>query len=108
MQTLAQAYGAIVPVDDQPTSGWATLRADVVKDCIAICEALPLPSGIAHFTSLLFTVAGDTLDKDEQIRLAGNLPKAVASGKKRNTTVEADYWDRNVVQGIEILRYLLL
>jgi hypothetical protein len=105
MESLTEAYGAVVPVDDQPAFGWATLKADVLKDCIAVCEALPLPIGIAHFTSLLFNVAGDNIGKDEQIRLAGNLPRAVATGKKRNLTVEADYWDQNVVQSIEIHRY---
>jgi hypothetical protein len=104
MESLTIAYGAIIPLDDQPTFGWAALRADVLRDCIAVCEALPHPGGIVHFTSLLFTVAGDELEKEEQIRLAGNLPRAVATGKKRNMTIEAEYWDENVVQMIEIQR----
>lgn len=104
MDSLIQVYGTGVPLDDTPAYGWPSLRAHILKECIAFCEALPHPAGIAHFTSLLFTAAADSIVKDEQIRLAGNLPRVAGSSRKRGKLVEADYWDSFVVQNIEILK----
>ena len=108
MESVADVYGARLPVDDRPLFGWSSLRVEVLKRCISFCEALPHPNGIAHFTSLLFALSGDILPKEEEIRLAGNLPRAVASGKKRGVSIEADYWDMFVVQGMQVIRYLSL
>lgn len=102
MESLIKVYGAGVPIDDKPPYGWPALRAHILKECIAFCEALPHPAGVAHFTSLLLTAAADSIDKDEQIRLAGNLPRVAGTSKKRDRIVEADYWDLFVVQNIEI------
>ena len=105
MKSFVQIYGAVVPDDDRPMSGWGTLRAEVLKSCIAFCEALAHPAGVLYFTSLLFNVARDTVEKDEQIRLAGNLPRLVVAARKKGVTLEADYWDPFVVQTIEVLKY---
>ena len=61
--------------------------------------------GVAHFTSLLFALSGDNVPKDEEIRLAGNLPRAVVTARKRGLTVEANYWDMFVLQAMEVIRY---
>jgi len=108
MDSLIKVYGVGLPLDDRQTSGWPSLRAHILRECIAFCEALPHPAGVAHFTSLLFKVAADSVEKDEQIRLAGNLPRIVGTSKKKGKMVEADYWDMFVVQGIEILKYYTL
>jgi trafficking protein particle complex subunit 9 len=105
MDSLIKVYGVSVPLDDRQTLGWPSLRTHILRECIAFCDALPHPAGIAHFTSLLFTVASDGVGKDEQIRLAGNLARITGESKKRGKTVEADYWDMFVVQNIEILKY---
>jgi trafficking protein particle complex subunit 9 len=105
MDSLIKVYGVGVPLDDRQTSGWPSLRAHILRECIAFCDALPHPGGVAHFTSLLFMVAADGIEKDEQIRLAGNLPRIVGTSKKRGNMVEADYWDMFVVQNVEIFKY---
>ena len=105
MDSLTEVYGAIIPKDDKSTFGWPVLRAEVLKACIAVCEALPHPAGVARFTSLLFCVSGNIIEKDEQIRLAGNMPRAVATGRKKDLTVEADYWDPFLIENIEVIRY---
>lgn len=104
MESLAEVYGAIATNDDKPKFGWPILRAEVLKACISVCEALPHPAGVARFTSLLFSVSGDSIEKDEQIRLAGNMPRAVATGRKQDLMVEADYWDPFLVENIEVTR----
>jgi trafficking protein particle complex subunit 9 len=104
LESLTKAYGVGIAKDDRSVFGWPSLRNHVLKECILFCEALPHPAGIAHFTSLLFVSAGDELDKEEQIRLASNLPRITANSRKRGTLIEADYWDMFLIQNIEILR----
>lgn len=105
MKSLTKPYGATIPSDDRPLYGWPSLRAQVLKECVAFCEALPHPGGVVHFTSLLFAIAADHLDKDEQIRLAGNLPRIVVSSRKIGHVIEAEYWDIFLIRNIEIIRY---
>jgi trafficking protein particle complex subunit 9 len=103
MSSLAKVYGVQAARDDRGTFGWPSLRTHILKECIAFCEALPHPAGVAHFTSLLFSVAPDGLEKDEQIRLASSLPRIVANSRRRGDLIEADYWDEFVVQDIQII-----
>ena len=105
MNSLVGVYGVQPAQDDRGTFGWPSLRAHILKECIAFCEALPHPAGVAHFTSLLFSIAPDGLEKDEQIRLASNLPRIAANSRRRGTAIEADYWDEYVVQDIEVAKY---
>ena len=105
LESIADVYGAKLPVNDKALHGWPSLRIEFLRKCISLCEALPLPDGVAHFTSLLFALSGDTLPKEEEIRLAGNLARAVVTGKKRGLNVEANYWDMFVIQGIEVVGY---
>lgn len=105
LESIADVYGARLPVNDKASYGWPSLRIEILRKCISLCEALPHPDGIAHFTSLLFALSGDTLPKEEEIRLAGNLPRAIVTGKKRGLNVEAYYWDMFVIQGINVIGY---
>lgn len=105
MDSFIKVYGVGVPLDNRQTSGWPSLRTHILRECIDFCDALPHPAGMARFTSLLFTVAADGIEKDEQIRLAGNLPRIVGASKRSSKMIEVDYWDMFVVQNIEILKY---
>ena len=105
MDSLTRVYGVDIPNDDRVAYGWADLKSHILKEAISFCEALPHAGGVAHFTSLLFALTGDKIDKDEQIRLAGNLPRIVGTTRKRGQVVEAEYWDLFVVQKIEIIKY---
>ena len=105
MDSLIQVYGINPASDDRPAYGWGELRTHILKEAISFCEALPHLAGTAHFTSLLFSLAGEGIEKDEQIRLAGNLPRVVGATRKQGQVVEAEYWDLFVVQNIEIMKY---
>jgi hypothetical protein len=105
LESVVDVYGIRVPIDDKAPFGWPILRVDSLRKCISFCEALPHPMGVVHFTSLLFALSGDNLPKDEEIRLAGNLPRAVVTGRKRGLNVEANYWDMFVLQAMEVIRY---
>jgi hypothetical protein len=104
MTSLIKVYGVGNPLDDMAAYGWPTLRAHILKECIAFCEALPHPSGVAYFTSLLFNADADSIEKDEKIRLAGNLPRIVGASRKMGKVVEADYWNPFVVKNIKIIK----
>jgi hypothetical protein len=108
MDSLTRVYGVDIPNDDRVAYGWTDLKSHILKEAISFCEALPHAGGVAHFTSLLFALTGDKIDKDEQIRLAGNLPRIVGTTRKRGQVVEAEYWDLFVVQKIEIIKYGLV
>jgi trafficking protein particle complex subunit 9 len=108
MESLVKAYGSDVALDEKSVYGWPFLRVHILKECIAFCEALPHPTGVARFTSLLFTLAGDRISKEEQIHFATNLTHVVGTSKKRGGTIEADYWDAFVVENVEIVKYGVL
>lgn len=105
MESVLDIYGVRLPIDDKAPFGWPILRIDTLRKCISFCEAFPHPVGVARFTSLLFALSGNNLPKDEEIRLAGNLLRAVVTGRKRGLTVEANYWDMFVLQAMEVIRY---
>jgi trafficking protein particle complex subunit 9 len=105
LKSLTDVYGSIIPYDDMSICGWPSLKAFILKECIRFCDSLPSSQGVALFTSLLFAVAGEFIDKDEQIRLAGNLPRVIAVGRRKEMLVEANYWDPFVLQNIDIVRY---
>lgn len=108
LESLVKVYGSDVALDEKLIDGWPSLRVHILKECIAFCEALPHPSGVARFTSLLFTLAGDRLSKEEQIHFAANLNHVVGISKKRGRAIEADYWDAFVLDNVEIVKYELL
>jgi trafficking protein particle complex subunit 9 len=105
MESLVKVYGSDVGLDEKSIDGWPSLRVHVLKECIAFCEALPHPAGVARFTSLLFTLVGDRISKEEQIHFAANLTHAIGTSKKRGRIIEADYWDAFVVENVEIIKY---
>ena len=105
LESLVAVYGATPPRDDKDDFGWPCLKTYVLKQSIAFCEALPNPRGVANFISLLFAVAGDYIEKEEQIRFAGSLSRMLGTSRKSGIIVETDYWDPFVVRNIEIVGY---
>jgi len=104
MRSVITVYGAIAASDNRTEPGWLTLKAEVIRQSITVCEALPHPAGVIHFTSLLLSISGLSVDKEEEIRLAGNLPRFTSTGKKDGLLFEADYWDPFVLQDINLGR----
>ncbi|CAO3642865.1 unnamed protein product [Cunninghamella echinulata] len=85
--------------------GWATLQIDILRQCIAISEALPDYGSMLYYTTVLLKNLYQYIPKDEQIRLASSIQRIVAMGK-RSGHVESNvnYWGVNIVSKIEAIQ----
>ncbi|KAI8098748.1 TRAPP II complex [Halteromyces radiatus] len=85
--------------------GWATLQIDILRQCIAISEALPDYGSMLYYTTVLLKNLYQYIPKDEQIRLASSIQRIVAMGK-RSGHVESNvnYWGVNIVTAIEAVQ----
>lgn len=84
--------------------GWSSLKITVLNECISFCEALPNFYGVLNFTTKMLSIASTYLSRDNQVRLASNIPRIILAVKHLGLNeLEADYWDRNIVQSIEFI-----
>ncbi|CAO3600653.1 unnamed protein product [Absidia cylindrospora] len=85
--------------------GWATLQIDILRQCIAISEALPDYGSMLYYTTVLLKNLYQYIPKDEQIRLASFIQRTVSIGK-RSGLVESNvnYWGVNIVTSIEAVQ----
>ncbi|KAG5437657.1 hypothetical protein PCANB_000694 [Pneumocystis canis] len=84
--------------------GWPSLKIIVLKECISFCEALPDFSGVLSFTTKMLTIASTYLSRDNQIRLASNIPRIILAVRRLGLDeLKADYWDSNIIQSIEYI-----
>ncbi|KAI8063251.1 TRAPP II complex [Gongronella butleri] len=90
---------------EQQRMGWALLQIDVLRQCIAISEALPDYGSMLYYTTVLLKNLYQYIPKDEQIRLASSIQRIVAMGK-RSGHVESNvnYWGVNIVSHIEAVQ----
>jgi trafficking protein particle complex subunit 9 len=106
MASFIAAFGTCYPkFDNRNEGGWPELKAESARQCLTICEALSQPAGVAYFTSLLLGIPEMSIEKEEQIRLASNLPRATSSARKRGLVIEAEYWDPFVLHEVELGGY---
>ncbi|KAF7727378.1 hypothetical protein EC973_007621 [Apophysomyces ossiformis] len=82
--------------------GWPALQIDILRQCIAIAEALPDYASMLYYTTVLLKNMYQHISKEEQMRLASSIQRIVAMGK-RTGQVESNvnYWGVNIVQSIE-------
>ncbi|KAL1953103.1 hypothetical protein VTO42DRAFT_3583 [Malbranchea cinnamomea] len=99
------------------TYGDLSLKTDILKSCINLCEALPDFQGVLQFTvDLLRTIKGSVmlstgmnqavpaLGQDEQVRLYNNVKRTVGAAHILGVpNLEAEYWDDFLVRGIDFV-----
>jgi hypothetical protein len=97
--------------------GDITIKADVLRTCIQLCEALSDAPGVLHYSSALLRTAGPgiapsaetsdilvNLGREEQMQLANNIFKTVETAKAAGQmNLEAEYWDEFLVRGFYLL-----
>ena len=99
--------------------GSVNIKADVLRSCIQLCEALSDVGGILHYTAALLTTAGPgiapsfdsgdsliTLSREEQLSLIGAITKTAADAKLIGINAEAEFWDEFLVRGLYTLESL--
>ncbi|KAI9313933.1 TRAPP II complex [Dichotomocladium elegans] len=84
--------------------GWPTLQIDILRQCIAIAEALPDYGAVLYYTTVLLKNLYQYISKEEQIRLATSIQRIVAMGKRvRQVESNVNYWGVNIVTAVEAL-----
>ncbi|RPA87263.1 Trs120-domain-containing protein [Ascobolus immersus RN42] len=82
--------------------GWPSLKIDVLRFCIQLCEALPDFKGALRFSTRLLRAAGTELTKEEQMRLSSNISRTMLAGRKLGLRdIEGDYWDPFLLRNVE-------
>ena len=98
--------------------GNQTLKLDVLRASINVCEALPDFRGVLQFSSDLLRTAGSgivpasdthdgspSLSIEDQGRLSQNISRTVGAARQLGLDhVEAEYWDEFLVREIKILK----
>ncbi|KAI9692641.1 MAG: hypothetical protein M1820_009518 [Bogoriella megaspora] len=93
------------------------LKYDTLRIGLAFCEALPDFDGVLQLSATMLRAAGPatvsgsnastisvTLAKEEQVRLATNIPRTLGAAKTLNVEgLEADYWDDFLVRAVHVL-----
>ena len=95
---------AVITEQELRTFGWPALKIQVLRNCTALCEALPDFQGVLNFTTLLLKTADMELTKEEQVRLSTTVSRTVGAARKLGIPgVEADYWDQFLLRDIELV-----
>lgn len=117
LQTSQGVIEDIMKVSSLRAFGSVGVKLEVIRMCLAFCEALPDLNGIVHFTALLLRMAGPgtaprpnstdvfvSLPRDEQVRLFSNISRTVATASKLGLRLEETYyWDDFLIRGLFIL-----
>lgn len=95
---------AVIAEQEIRTFGWPALKIQVLRNCTALCEALPDFQGVLNFTTLLLKTADMELTKEDQVRLSTTVVRTVGAARKLGIpSVEADYWDQFLLRDIELV-----
>ena len=116
--SLQSVVGIIVEDASTRSFGDLSLKVDILRLCINVCEALPDLSGVLRFSGdLLKTTASGiaagpesrdgspALPMEDQARLLSNISRTVNAARKFNiSNADAEYWDDFLIRGIEITK----
>ncbi|MCJ1395781.1 hypothetical protein MMC18_008667 [Xylographa bjoerkii] len=115
---LESVVGRIIEDVSTRSFGDSSLKVDVLRLCINVCEALPDLPGVLRFSSDLLKTAASgiapgpesrdgspTLPIEDQARLLNNISRTVSAARKFNIcNADAEYWDEFLVRDIEITK----
>ncbi|KAH8594774.1 TRAPP II complex [Bisporella sp. PMI_857] len=96
--------------------GGQSLKMDVLRSCINLCEALPDFHGVLRFTADLLRTAGSgiapgprtddaspSMSREEQVRLANNIARTLNAAKNIGVKdLDAEYWDEFLLRGVDL------
>ena len=114
------SYSPFLSITEKSRSmnlGDVTLKVDVLRACLNVCEALPDLEGVVSFSVQMLqltkgtilmpephTTGGPLISQDEQMRLINLIKRTVdAASRFGLSDLEADYWDEFLVRNIEIV-----
>lgn len=96
--------------------GSINIKADILRSCIQLCEAISDIQGLLHYAAALLRTAGPgvalsfdngdsliALSREEQISLINLINKTTADSKLVGMDAEAEFWDEFLVRGLYVL-----
>ncbi|KAH0615057.1 uncharacterized protein H6S33_000693 [Morchella sextelata] len=100
----AMATADVIAEQEIRSFGWPALKIHVLRNCTALCEALPDFHGVLRFTAQLLRTADNDLTKEEQMRLSTTISRTVGAARKLGLpNVEAGYWDQFLLRDVEVV-----
>lgn len=110
LESLSSAYG--IPGVRSTTNaeqsllsgyGWPSLQGAVLKECIAISEAIPDFEAVLQFSKRTLEMTSAMMGRDEQVRMVSNVPRIIGAAKRSGVlNLEIEYWDRYLVREVAI------
>ncbi|KAG8935684.1 hypothetical protein FRC02_006960 [Tulasnella sp. 418] len=82
--------------------GWPELQVGVVREAVAIAEALPDYPAVAQFTLSTLRALRPHLTAQEQLQLYTTSAKALATSRRRGDDRRVAYWSGRPILSIEI------
>lgn len=105
LQTAA-ATMQVIAEQEIRSFGWPSLKIHVLRNCTALCEALPDFQGVLKFTAQLLRTADMELTREEQLRLSTTIQRTVGAARKLGlSSVEADYWDQFLLRDVTLVEH---
>lgn len=94
------------PLGDVPRKdhfGWPELQVGVVREALAIAEALPDHLAVAQFAFSALNALQLSMSPTDHYHLYTTASRALATAKRRGDERKLDYWAENPVVSVEVL-----
>ncbi|KAI0031712.1 TRAPP II complex [Vararia minispora EC-137] len=84
-------------------SGWAEIQVGIVREALAVAEALPEPSVVAQFAFSALKSLHTVLSDDDQLSLFGSASRALTAARRRGDPRIIEYWSGQPVVSVELV-----
>ncbi|KAH9005302.1 TRAPP II complex [Lactarius hatsudake] len=84
--------------------GWPELQIGIIREALAVAEALPDPPSVAQFSLSALKSLHAVLGDDDQHHMYFTSGKALTAAKRRGETRSIEYWSGRPVVSIELLQ----
>ncbi|KAI9446319.1 TRAPP II complex [Lactarius indigo] len=84
--------------------GWPELQIGIIREALAVAEALPDPPSVAQFSLSALKSLHAVLSDDDQHHMYIASGKALTAAKRRGETRSIEYWSGRPVVSIELLQ----
>ncbi|KAI0306435.1 TRAPP II complex [Multifurca ochricompacta] len=84
--------------------GWPELQIGIIREALAVAEALPDPPSVAQFSLSALKSLYTALSDDDQYHMYYTANKALTAARRRGETRLIGYWSGRPVVSIELLQ----
>ncbi|KAI0928535.1 hypothetical protein AcW1_005748 [Taiwanofungus camphoratus] len=91
------------PELSQEPFGWPELQVGIVREAIAVAEALPDYPSVAQFSLSSLKTLHLVMSHNDQQQLYNTAGRALATAKRRGVRRTVDYWSGQPIVSIEVL-----